>query len=136
MTPEQAIAQLQNFAKNSKEATKKAEFTVINQIALTAIQLAPERTSKLVGSIDIEQDDTKSSVSVSAPHAAYVEFGTGKFAAEYVAELPDEWKEEAMRHFVNGEGRTEAHPFFYPAIQQHVPELATEIDKELEKLLQ
>lgn len=136
MTPEQAIQQLQNLVKNSNEAMRKAEFTVANNIALTAIQLAPEETGKLVESIDVSQDDSKTGISVAAPHAAYVEFGTGPFAADYVAGLPEEWKDEAQKFFVNGEGHSQAHPFFYPAIQQHLPELLPEIEKELEKLTQ
>lgn len=135
MTPAQAIAQLQNFAKNSKEAMRRAEFTVSNEIALTAIQLTPENTALLVNSIEVIQDEVRTTVEVGALHAAYVEFGTGKYAAEYVAELPEPWKEEAMKFFVNGEGRTQAHPFFYPSIQQHLPEFLPEVDKELEKLL-
>jgi len=136
MTPQQAIEQLQNLAKNSKEAMRKAEFTVNNNIALTAIELAPEKTSLLVESIEILQDDTKSSVVVNAPYSGYVEFGTGPFANEYVGGLPESWKDEAMKFFVNGEGHTQAHPFFYPAVQRHLPELIPEVEKELEKLTQ
>lgn len=135
MTPQQAIQQLQNLAKNSPEAMKKAEFTVNNNIALTAIQLAPENTGQLVNSIEIKQDGTKSSIVIGAPYSAYVEFGTGQFAKEYVASLPDSWKEEAMKFFVNGEGHTQPHPFFYPAVNQHLPELIPEVEKELAKLI-
>lgn len=134
MTPQQAIEQLQNLAKNSKDAMRKAEFTVANNIALTAIQLAPEDTSKMVDSIEVLQDESKTSVIVGALYSGYAEFGTGPFAADYVAGLPEEWKDEAMKFFVNGEGHSQAHPFFYPSIQQHIPELLPEIEKELEKL--
>ncbi|ASU34411.1 HK97-gp10 family putative phage morphogenesis protein [Mucilaginibacter xinganensis] len=134
MTPQQAIQQLQDLAKGSKEAMKRAEFTVNNNIALTAIALAPENTSKLVESIEILETDRGSSVIVGAPYSGYVEFGTGPFAADYVAELPESWKDEAMKFFVNGEGHSQAHPFFYPAVQQHIPELIPEVEKELEKL--
>lgn len=136
MTPEQAISQLQNLIQNSKEAMKRAEFTVANNIALTAIQLAPEETSQLVESIEITQKDEKTSVIVEAPHSGYVEFGTGPFAADYVSELPEEWKDEARKFFVNGLGHSQAHPFFYPAVQRHVPELFPELEKEFKKLIQ
>lgn len=136
MTPQQAIEQLQNLAQNSKEAMKKAEFTVANNIALTAIQLAPEETGQLTNSIDINVNDNSTSIVVYAPYAPYLEFGSGNFAKEYVSGLPEEWQSEAMKFFINGEGRTQAHPFFYPSIQQHVPELMPEIEKELSKLMQ
>lgn len=134
MTPEQAIAQLEQIAANSKQALAKANFTVANNIALTAIALAPEDTSMLVESIDVVQEGDSSVVEVNAPYAAYVEFGTGSFAAEYVASLPPEWQAEARRFFVNGKGRGMAHPYFYPAIQQHQNDLEGEIEKELSKL--
>lgn len=136
MTPQQAIEQLNNLANNSKDAMRKAEFTVNNNIALTAIQLAPENNSKLIESIEIIQDDTKSSVIVGAPHSGWVEFGTGPFAADYVSTLPEQWKDEAMKFFVNGEGHSQAHPFFYPSVQRHIPELIPEVEKELKKLAQ
>lgn len=136
MTSQQAIEQLNNLANNSKDAMRKAEFTVANNIALTAIQLAPENTGQLVNSIDISANDNLTSIAVGAPYAPYLEFGSGNFAKEYVSTLPKEWQDEAMRFFINGEGRTQAHPFFYPAIQQHAPELMPEIEKELSKLTQ
>lgn len=136
MTPQQAVGQLQTLAANSKAAMKKAEYTVANNIALTAIELAPENTSLLVGSIDVLQDEAKSSVIVRAPYSGYVEFGTGPFAAEYVGGLSEPWKDEAMKFFVNGQGHSQAHPFFYPSIQQHIPELMPELQKELERLTQ
>lgn len=134
MTPQQAIAQLQALASQSKEAMKRAEFTVNNNIALTAIQLAPEDTSKLIESIEIRQTDDKSSVIVGAPYSGFVEFGTGEYSAEYVATLPESWQEEAFKFFVSGKGHGQPHPFFYPAVQQHIPELIPELQKELDKL--
>lgn len=134
MTPEQAIAQLEQIAANSKQSLAKANFTVANNIALTAIGLAPEDTSLLVESIDVVQDGDSSVVEVNAPYAAYVEFGTGPYAAEYVTSLPKEWQDEARRFFINGKGHTPAHPFFYPAVAQHQNDLEGEIEKELTKL--
>jgi hypothetical protein len=134
MTPDQVIAQLKQVQQQSAEALKKAEFTVVNNIALTAIELAPEDTSQLIGSIRVEQDAVSSSVIVGAPFSGYVEFGTGPFAAEYVAGLPDEWKAEAQKFFVNGKGHGAPHPFFYPAVQLHQNDIYTEVDKELSKL--
>ena len=134
MTSDQVIAQLRQIQVDSKEALKKAEFTVVNNIALTAIELAPEDTAGLIGSISVEQDDKSSSVIVAAPYSGYAEFGTGPFAKEYVATLPDEWKAEAQKFFVNGKGKGAPHPFFYPSVLQHQDDIYTEVDKELDKL--
>lgn len=132
MTSDEVITQLYGLAKNATDAMKAAEFTVANNIALTAISLAPEDTAKLVESIGVVDNST---VVVEAPYAAYAEFGTGQYAAEYVSTLPDEWKEEAQKFFVNGLGHGSAHPFFYPAVLRHEQELFPEIEKELAKLV-
>lgn len=135
MTSAQAIEQLMGLANGSNEAMRKAEFIVANKIALTAIELAPEETALLVDSIEITQDDTETAIEIGALHSAYVEFGTGDFAAEYVSKLPEEWRDEAIQFFINGKGHGQAHPFFYPAVQQHIPELIPELENELEKLV-
>lgn len=60
-------------------------------------------------------------------YAAFVEFGTGPWAASYVPTLPKEWKEYALKFFVNGQGHTPAQPFVYPAINKNMPKLIEEL---------
>lgn len=134
MTPAEAIAQLQQVQQRSKGAMQKGEFTVANNIALTAIQLAPEDTAALVESVAVEQGIDTTSVIVGVPYSGFVEFGTGAYAEEYVATLPDQWQEEARKFFVNGKGKGQPHPFFYPAVQLHQDDIYTEVDAELQKL--
>ena len=55
--------------------------------------------------------------SVASPYAAYIEFGTGLFAAAYVPSLPPSLQEYAMTFFVNGKGRIPARPYLFPAIE-------------------
>ncbi len=43
-------------------------------------------------------------INVNAPYAAYVEFGTGKYAAKHVASLPDDWRSFAAQ-FKDGTGK-------------------------------
>lgn len=47
-------------------------------------------------------------------YAPYVEFGTGS-----KVEVPPGAEGEAMKHYVNGEGRTPAQPFLFPALEAH-----------------
>lgn len=54
----------------------------------------------------------------AASYSAYVEYGTGKFAAAYVPTLPIELQEYARTFFVNGLGRIPARPFIWPAIEK------------------
>lgn len=55
---------------------------------------------------------------VPVAYAAYVEFGTGVFAAAYVSILPVEIQEYARTFFINGRGRMPAQPFLFPAIEK------------------
>lgn len=45
--------------------------------------------------------------------AAYLEFGTGEFAAKQVKTLPFEYEALAWQFFINGKGTMRAHPFFF-----------------------
>lgn len=135
MSPEEVIAQLQGLAAGSQQAFQRGALKVANEIAVTAIGLAPEDTGKLIGSIDVVENEQGISVEVGAPYAAYVEFGTGGDASSYVPTLPQEWQDEAEQFLVNGEGKTGQHPFLYPAVLRHIEELPEAVDEEIQKLL-
>lgn len=65
----------------------------------------------------------KVSVVVAAFYAAYIEFGTGIYAAAYVPTLPQKWQEYARTFYVSGKGRTHEHPFLFPAIEINIEKL-------------
>lgn len=56
-------------------------------------------------------------------YAAFVEFGTGKYAATYVPNLDEEWQQLAKEYYVDGSGKTPAQPYFYPAVKRIFPKL-------------
>ncbi|MGB1301877.1 MAG: HK97 gp10 family phage protein [Pseudoalteromonas tetraodonis] len=51
-------------------------------------------------------------VKAEADHAPYVEFGTGVHVT-----IPEGQEAYARQFYVNGEGRTEAQPFLFPAVE-------------------
>lgn len=65
----------------------------------------------------------KTSVVVAANYAAFIEFGTGVFAASYVPSLPPNWQKLARTFFITGKGRTKQHPFLFPAIEINIEKL-------------
>ena len=81
--------------------------------------LCPVDEGLLKGSIFQDPKEMSVVVGVRADYAAYVEFGTGRFAAAEVAKLPPEWQEYARTYYVNGKGRLPAQPFFYPAYEEN-----------------
>ncbi len=88
------------------------------RVELMAKQNVVVDEGRLKTSIFQQPGKLSSTVGASADYAAYVEFGTGRFAAKYVTRLPKEWKELAMSFYVNGKGRLPAHPYLYPAFNK------------------
>ena len=56
-----------------------------------------------------------------------MEFGTGQYAASYVATLPPDIQEYAMSFFINGLGHMPAAPFMFPNIIRQIPILTDRI---------
>lgn len=50
--------------------------------------------------------------------AAYLEFGTGRYAARYLSGKPSEMVAIARTFYVNGKGRMKEHPYLFPAYYQ------------------
>ena len=67
-----------------------------------------------------------------APYAAYVEFGTGQYFANYPGK-DAYWQEIASKFKKNGQGRTDAQPFFYPTVNKNIAKLKTRIKTILSK---
>lgn len=79
----------------------------------------------LINSIasNVYPDQLSVEIIVAAYYAAFIEFGTGQFAAAYVSALPIEIQEYAMTFFVNGKGRLPARPFLFPALEANIIKL-------------
>jgi HK97 gp10 family phage protein len=89
-----------------------------------AIVKAPEATGQLKQNISFIQNGPLSYTLIAdTPYAAYVEFGTGPQAGQYVPRLEQEFQDIAKDYFVNGEGKTGPKPYFYPSIQEELPVL-------------
>ena len=75
--------------------TKNAELALDNfglQVVKEAKILAPVDEGALVKSISYVQKGLEVEITVGVPYAAYIEFGTRRYAAQQVAGLPAEWK--------------------------------------------
>lgn len=116
---------------------KKAEQEVsskvkrANQITSLNIERKAKRnapTNKKVGSggrlrsaIVADHSGEYADVQVKVNYAQYVEFGTGAFAAEYLASKDKDMREYAMTFYETGKGRTPAQPFLFPAAEDEKP---------------
>jgi hypothetical protein len=128
---EAAKKDMQSLQAKVKLAKKKGEKRAADNIADDARVKAPGRLNE---GIFVAQDDISTTIIGGEELAAYNEFGTGDFAAEYLSSMPVEMKEEAMKFYVNGQGKIPARPFFFPAIYRNQNKVVEYVNEELEKI--
>jgi|ERR1035437_7074730 hypothetical protein len=103
-------AKLKFFDKFPKELEEQVGKEIKTWSAMTtrdAIAKAPSNEGNLRASIFADYSNLTGRVVVKADYAAYVEFGTRKFAEAYVASLPATWKEFAATYKGGGGGSFE-----------------------------
>lgn len=127
----EAQAKLRRLEQNVKRAQRKGEKRAADLIAADAKAKAP---GSLPGKILVTQDENSTTIIGGDNLSAYVEFGTGEFAAAYLAGMPVEVAEEARQFYVNGKGRIPAQPFFFPAIYKNRDKVVTFVEEELNKI--
>lgn len=74
------------------------------RVEFGAKQMAPVDEGRLKGSIFQQPGRLSSTVGASANYASFVEFGTRRFAAAYVATLPADWRAFANQYRGTGSG--------------------------------
>ena len=68
---------------------------------------------------------------VADPQGPYIEFGTGRFAAELMGQRPKEWQDLAWEYFKTGKGILMSNPYMYPAITENEKVILEELQKNL-----
>lgn len=123
--------------KSQKDLVKKANDLIsgaaLRTVGIAKMRLQPHPEDSRELSVDIaavrqsinflhDRKTLSSSVfagNVTGDHlAAYLEFGTGVYAARYVRSLPPGFRALAMTFYVNGRGRLKEHPYLIPAYLQ------------------
>jgi len=79
-----------------------------------------------------DHSGTEANVEVKVDYAQYVEFGTGAFAAEYLATKDKDLREYAMTFYETGRGRLPARPFLFPAAEAERPKHIERMRKALQ----
>lgn len=109
------------------------------QVRKTSIKIVQEAASKAPGSISgyigFNEHPVGANIYAGGSElAAWIEWGTGDYAKEYVATLSQEEQAEALTFFINGKGKGHPQPYFFPAVYRNSPLLLANIEKELQKL--
>jgi HK97 gp10 family phage protein len=81
--------------KNDVEDELNAWAMNVEQDAKMLVKSDSYNNGRLLGSINHKSEGMEASVSANTEYAAYIEFGTRKFAAQYVATLPQDWQSYA-----------------------------------------
>jgi len=128
---------LRKIAKADKEVQAKVKRA--NQITSLNIERQAKRNATqsvdkgdLRRAIVPDHSGTEANVEVKIKYAQYVEFGTGAFAAEYLATKDKDLREYAMTFFETGKGRMPAQPFLFPAAEAERPKHIERMRKALQ----
>lgn len=92
------LKKFDKLSKDTQEGVQAALNDWADRTATDAKQLVSMQSSDegaLKGLINPEFGNGSASVVASAKYAAYIEFGTRKFAADYVSSLPSDWQKYA-----------------------------------------
>jgi len=99
------LSQFVKVQAQLKDLTKKVEQNIddilnanAEEIATKAKQNAPVDMGGLHSAISADNSAfLEKHISVNAFYAAFIEFGTGKYAAQYVSSLPNTWQQYAQQ---------------------------------------
>lgn len=98
------IVKVGKIAADAEKETKIALETFADAVVKQAKTNAPANEGTLRNSIHSEVTGLTAKITVASKYAAYLEFGTRKFAAKYVATLPADWKAYAATFKGKGGG--------------------------------
>ena len=105
---DKTMADINRIAKSAKDDVREALVDFGTKVETQAKRNAPADEGKLRNSINatypVSAQGLSVVITVAADYAAYMEFGTRKFAAAYVATLPQDWNTYAATFKGKGGG--------------------------------
>lgn len=118
--PEDIQQEVKDIVQDTTLAVERAAIDNIDKVPHKpggmTYEAAVEIRKNIVSVFDTDYKGFVGRVQVNAGKmAAYIEFGCGLSAAAYVPTLPENWQKIARSFYINGEGRIQATPYFYPA---------------------
>lgn len=127
------VVKFQELAKNFPEQVNDILNGHALQIEAAAKRAAPADTGRLRGSISADTSKPLvKHITANVNYAAYVEFGTGKYAADYVSGLPSEYADYAAgfkgskRIIKNG---MYPRPYLIPSLINEIPKIQDHLIK-------
>ena len=126
----ETIAKLEDKGDDIKKQVDFAIGVNTEAMASEAKQKAPVDTGRLRASISANKlQDYLYELVAQVNYAAYLEFGTGKYAANYVPSIDEEWQKLAQQFYKNGLGKTIERPYLYPSYKRIIPILYRDLEQ-------
>lgn len=109
----------------------------MQKIYSEAMSLLPPSAESIRSSFVFEVRDGGFRVSIYTDNefAAYIEFGTGEFAKDYLSGKPEEMVAEAFQFFVSGDGKMPERPYLFKTYYKYREELILTLDRRIQTLL-
>lgn len=131
---QQVLANIEKYSKDLADGIDQDLSTAAESVAVMAKTKAPIGKTGALGEY-IRADVSirfQKTVTVYAPYAAYVEFGTGvKVFKTPEFNFTPEMKAYAMEFYVSGKGREPAHPYLFPSLEIEKVRLIARIKERL-----
>lgn len=119
------------------EIKKMVDFSIginTDAMATEAKQRAPVDTGRLRSSISSNKlADYQYELVAGVDYAAYLEFGTGDYAATYVKSIEPEWEKLAAQFIKTGNGKIKERPYLYPSYKRILPILYKDLEQIVDK---
>lgn len=130
------VAQYKNSLRQYAKAVQQAANEALKQGAenIASNARANCRVPSIASTINMGKSANGYEVTTQGVQSAYLEFGTGNFAAATTSNMPKDWKDMAMEFYINGLGRSPAQPYLYPAYTRERAVIETEIKNKIEAI--
>lgn len=123
----------QGLARYAKLIQKDVDVTLQERVRMMGIAAKSRcKIQSIAQTITTGKVGDRYEVNTRGVTSVYLEFGTGNFAKTLLGAYPQDWKDMAMKFFINGMGRTAAEPYLYPSYQEHAGEAVLDIIKKIE----
>jgi len=129
-----AISDIKKAAEAALEKADEALEQGIKDIVAQSKSYAPDdiKGNPIANGISYSKNGLLDYTYVSQnPYSAYFEFGTGRYAREYLPKLENEWQELASKYIVNRKGTIPEISFIYPSIKKELPNIIDNINKKV-----
>jgi uncharacterized protein YllA (UPF0747 family) len=110
---------LKEFEQDITDELAAFGFAVVRDAKETLASKLKYSIGGLINSIDSKPSKLSVEIVANRDYAAYVEFGTGRFAAALLPSREPEWQALAREFYVNGMGRMPATPYLHPAYEKN-----------------